>query len=112
MLLAIKALEVAPSDIGAADASPEKGDPALEGRGVELRPRAVPDLHRVKSALVRVLPRRTERFRMADAHDRAALHRGSHRRLDRLRLGLAELPPAIGAPRVPMPAVRRDLNAR
>src|SRR5437867_1447481 len=49
---------------------------------------------------------------MAHADDRTARCCGAHRAFDRLRFGFAELPPAIGAPRVPVPAVRRDLDAR
>src|SRR5438128_10514121 len=47
---------------------------------------------------------------MAHAGDRTAFRRGAHGALDRSRLGLAELPPAVGAPSIPVTAVGGDLD--
>ena len=53
-----------------------------------------------------------ERLRMVDADEGAGRGRGLHRPLDGRPVRLAELPPAIRPPGVPVPAVRRDLDAR
>src|SRR5256886_15029430 len=86
--------------------------PAIERGSVQLWPWAVPDLHGVKSTVDRVLPWRPERFRVVDAHDRAARRGGAHRSLHRFRFGLAELPPPICSPHVPVPAVCGHLDPR
>src|SRR5438477_11037740 len=84
--------------------------PAIERGSVQLWPRAIPDLHGVESTIDRVLPWRPERLRMVDAHDRAARRGRPHRSLHGFCLRLAELPPPIRPPRVPVPAVGGHLD--
>src|SRR5438445_6404768 len=86
--------------------------PESERHRVELRPVGVPRLDGVESEDALVLPWRAEGLGMANAHERAGAHGRADRPLDDLRVGLAELPPAIGPPRVPMPAICGDLDAR
>src|SRR6266513_1048959 len=105
-------MRVASAECGVPISTTQETLPERERGGVLLCPRSVPDLYRVNSRHTLVLPRRPEWLRVADAHDGAALRGGADGLLHGVRLGLAKFPPAIGAPRVPVPAVRRDLDAR
>src|ERR1051326_8779285 len=75
--------------------------PPPERNMVEPLPPAVPHFDGVESDCAGVLPGWTERFGMVDRHERATCRRRLHRATHRVRVGLAEFPPAIGAPRVP-----------
>ena len=103
-------VRVAPADDRDALAAAQPLLPEDKRRRVELQPVGVPRLHGMEGGDAFVLPRRSEGLGMADAHDRAGVRRGAHRALDRRRVRLAELPPAIGPPGVPVTAVGRDLD--
>src|SRR3954470_22286870 len=84
--------------------------PERERVGVPAGPRPVPDLDRVGCPDGVVLPGGPERLRMVDAHEGPGLSGRAHRAVHRGPVRLPELPPAVGAPGVPMTAVRRHLD--
>src|SRR5438034_7387331 len=102
---------VASAERGAANAAAQQAVPVIERGFVQLWPWAIPHLDGVEPAKNRVLPGWAERFGVVDADDGAALGRGAHRSLHRSCLRLAEFPPAVGAPCVPMPAVGGHLES-
>src|SRR6266550_2787566 len=107
----VQVMGVASAECDAPIATTQVALPERERSGVELSPRSVPDLDRMKPRHALVFPRRPEWFRVADAHDGAALRGGADSSLHGLRFGITKFPPAIGAPRVPVPAVCGDLDA-
>src|SRR5438445_3761208 len=107
----VQIMRVAAAESDAPIATTQEALPERERSGVELSPRSVPDLDRMRPRHALVFPRRPEWFRVADADDGSALRGGADGSLHGLRFGLTEFPPAIGAPRVPVPAVGGDLDA-
>src|SRR5437870_2054808 len=106
----MQVMDVAPAERRAALAAAQSILPERHRIDVLAVPGTVPDLHRMDAFGDGVLPRGPERLGMAHAGDRAAFRRGAHGALDRSGLGLAELPPAVSAPSIPVTAVRGDLD--
>src|SRR5438445_5914083 len=89
----VQVMGVASAECDAPIATTQETLPERERSGVELRPRSVPDLDRMKPRHALVFPRRPEWFRVADAHDGAALRGGADRSLHGLRFGITKFPP-------------------
>src|SRR2546423_8894814 len=105
-------MRVASAECGVPTPTTQETLPERERGGVLLCPRSVPDLDRMKPRHTLVFPRGAEWLRVADADDGATLRGGADRSLHGLRFGITKFPPPVGAPRVPVPAVRSDLDAR
>src|SRR5438445_3187390 len=106
----MQVMRVASTKYGVPLATTQEALPERQRSDVLLGPRAVPDLNRMKPRHTLVLPRRPEWFRVADAHDGTALRGCADRSLHGLGVRLTKFPPAIGAPRVPVPAICGDLD--
>src|SRR3989441_10482304 len=107
----MQVVRIAAADGRAAHTATQQVLPIREGSGIQLRPGSVPYLDGVEATVDGVLPGRSERLRVAHAHDGPALRSRSHRPLHRLRLRLAEIPTADPAPGVPVPTGGRDLES-
>jgi hypothetical protein len=105
-------MRVAPAECDDALPAAEALLPERQRFRVGALPRSVPDLDGVEARRVGILPGRAERLWMVHADEGSARRGFAHLALDGAGFGLAEFPPPIGPPSVPVAAVRRDFGAR